>query len=201
MSAPFQRYSTVAMAFHWVIAILITAMVFYGWWMEDIRDQAFSGEVPFTTVEAVYNWHKTIGITILILSLGRLGWRLMHTPPPLSPSLKPYEKLAAHGVHWIFYGVMIGAPIMGWITASAGQFPTKLFNSALTLPRLPVPQNEGFEDLAGSLHGASGWVILILLGLHVGAALKHQFLDKDGNLARMIPFVPAPKSTVSNDEG
>ena len=198
MAQSFQRYNGVAMALHWVIAILLISMVFWGWWMEDLREGALTGEVAFEKVEFAYNWHKTAGILILLLSLARLAWRFINPPPPLSPNLKPYEKFGAHGVHIAFYGVMIGAPIMGWVTASAGQFPSKLFNSDLLLPRLPVPQNEDLEALAGSLHGMSGWIIFALLALHVGAALKHQIIDKDGNLARMIPFLPAPRTQDDN---
>ena len=104
--------------------------------------------------------------------------------------MKPWEKTAATTTHWLFYAIMIGMPIGGWIAASATPFPSLLFNNPdLILPKLPVPQTEEFALMTGSAHGAGGWAILVLLALHVGAALKHQFVEKDGLLARMLPFL------------
>lgn len=192
-AAPGARYTTVAIILHWVIAIMLVSMVFYGWWMEGLRDLALAGEITFGEVQSAYNWHKTAGITILVLSLARLAWRFTHPVPPLSAGTPAWQAFAARFTHVAFYGVMIGAPIMGWITASATQFPTHLFNiDALTLPRLPVPQTDGFYELAGSIHGAGGWVIFGLLALHAGAALKHHVLDRDGVLTRMIPGLNVP---------
>ena len=92
-------------------------------------------------------------------------------------------------MHWAFYVIMIGMPIMGWISASAAEFDSFLFNNPdMTMPRLPVPQSECLHEVSGFIHGAGGWPILILWVLHAGAALKHQFLDKDGLLGRMIPL-------------
>lgn len=191
--APSSRYTTVAIILHWVIAIMLVSMVFYGWWMEELRDLALAGEMSFGEVQSAYNWHKTAGITILILSLARLGWRLTHPVPPLPAGTPGWQAFLARFTHVAFYAVMIGAPIGGWVTASSTQFPTHLFNiDALTLPRLPVPQTDQFYELAGSVHGAGGWVILTLLALHAGAALKHHVLDRDGVLQRMVPGLNVP---------
>ncbi len=195
MTASRTTYSTVAITFHWVIAIMLVSMVFYGWWMEDLRAN-ISGPEDFAAVQAAYNWHKTAGITILILSLARLAWRFTHPAPPLPAHMKPWEKGLARFTHVAFYAVMIGAPIGGWVTASATNFPSRLFNiEGFDLPRLPVPQTESFYELAGTMHGAGGWVILILLALHAGAALKHHFVDRDGVLQRMIPGLNTPPQT------
>lgn len=88
MTASRTTYSTVAITFHWVIAIMLVSMVFYGWWMEDLRAN-ISGPEDFAAVQAAYNWHKTAGITILILSLARLAWRFTHPAPPLPAHMKP----------------------------------------------------------------------------------------------------------------
>ena len=191
-----QRYTTVAIILHWLIAAMLVSMVFVGWWMEDLRHALLEGTGSLTLTQAVYNWHKTAGLIILLLSLARLAWRLTHKAPPLPEGMKPWERFAAQFTHIAFYGVMIGAPIMGWITASASSFPSKLFNlDGFLLPHLPVPQTESFASLAGSVHGAAGWVILILLALHAGAALKHHILDRDGVLTRMIPGLNIPPQT------
>ncbi|PWE17596.1 cytochrome B [Marinicauda salina] len=192
-----RRYTTIAIAFHWTIAILLVGMVFYGWWMEEVRDAAFDGEVSVERASAVYNWHKTIGLTILVLSLGRLAWRLGHKPPALPAAMPGWERLAARFTHVAFYAIMIGAPIAGYVAASSyGEgFPILAFN-AVELPKLPVPRTEDFHEAAGSIHGAVGWVILVLLAVHAGAAFKHHFVDRDGVLTRMIPGLnrPAQKS-------
>jgi len=89
--------------------------------------------------------------------------------------------------------VMIGAPIMGWVTSSASDFPSKLFNlNSVLLPALPVPKTDEFEALTATIHGASGWVVLVLLTLHVGGALKHHVINRDGVLTRMIPGLNIP---------
>lgn len=185
-----RRYTAVAIGLHWILAALLIGMVFFGWYMEDLRDGLFAGTVSLDEVQQAYNLHKTTGIAILILSLARLGWRFTHKTPGMPEGMKAWEKLAAHSVHWAFYVLMIGMPIMGWITASASELPSFLFNNPdLPLPRLPVPQNEELHEVTASIHGAGGWPILILFALHVGAALKHQFIDRDGLIGRMIPFL------------
>ena len=187
-SAEKPRYTIVAIALHWMMAAALVFMVFMGWRMEDMRDLALSGELTFAEVQTFYNWHKTFGISLLVLALARLGWRFTHKVPPLPDTMQPWEKLAARGTHIAFYVVMIAVPIFGWLTASATNFPSYIANNpALQLPHLPVPDTL-YEPL-GSIHGAGGWVIFGLLALHVGAALKHHFINKDDVLTRMIPFL------------
>lgn len=192
-AAPSGRYTAVAIGLHWIIAALLVGMVFYGWWMEDLRDLANDGAVSFAYVIGAYNWHKTIGILILVLSLARLAWRLTHTPPALPAHMKPWETIIARFTHVAFYAVMIGVPVGGYVTASAfpDGFPILLFN-AIDLPKLPVPQTEAFQGFSGSAHGAGGWVILVLLALHAGGALKHHLINRDGVLQRMIPGLNLP---------
>ncbi|WP_417482628.1 cytochrome b [Maricaulis sp.] len=186
------RYTTVAIILHWVIGILLIGMVFYGWYMEDLR-HALRDSAPGVTLDQVqfaYNAHKTVGMLVLLLSFGRLGWRLTHKAPPLPAGMKPWEALVAKGTHWAFYALMIGLPLVGWVAASTTELPTMLFNNPdLILPRLPVSQDHDFHELVGNVHGKGAWVLLVLVGLHFAAALKHQFLDKDGLLSRMLPFL------------
>jgi len=186
-----QRYTGVAIALHWILAALLVGMVFYAWNMEELKETLFAGgDVTIGEVQFAYNMHKTVGLLILALSLGRLAWRLTHPAPALPEGMAGWERLAATATHWAFYAVMIGLPLGGLVAASAAEPPTLLFNNPdLVLPKLPVPQTEGFQNVTGSVHGAGGWVIFGLLGLHVAAALKHQFINKDGLIGRMIPFL------------
>lgn len=186
-----RSYTPVAIALHWILAALLIGMVFFGWYMEGLRETLFSGgSVTLQEVQGAYNAHKTVGMAILVLSLFRLFWRVTHPGPGLPEGMTGWERIAASGAHWAFYVIMIGMPIGGWIAASASPYPSMLFNNPdLILPKLPVPQNEEFESAMASAHGAGGWPILILTVLHAGAALKHQFLDRDNLLARMLPFL------------
>jgi len=186
-----KSYSAVAIALHWVIAIMLIGMVFFGWEMEDLKHQLLAGEnVTLAEVQMAYNGHKSIGLIILGLSIFRLIWRLIHKAPGLPEGMAGWERMIAHATHFTFYAIMIGMPLGGLVAASASELPSFLFNNPdLVIPKLPVPQTESFADMAGSVHGAGGWVILILACLHAAAAIKHQFIDKDGLLARMIPFL------------
>jgi cytochrome b561 len=190
MSQP-KTYTGVAIALHWIIAVLLVGMVFYAWNMEELKETLFAGgDVTLGEVQFAYNAHKTVGLLILVLSLGRLAWRFTHPVPALPDGMAGWERFAATATHWAFYAIMIGMPIGGMIAASAAEPPTLLFNNPdLVLPKLPVPQTEAFQDFSGSVHGAGGWAILGLLGLHVAAALKHQFINKDGLIGRMIPVL------------
>lgn len=186
-----KAYTPVAIALHWVLAIAIISMVFMGWYMEDLREQLLTGgPATIAEVQSLYNLHKTVGLIILALSLFRLVWRLTHPGPGLPEGMKAWEKHLATATHWLFYVLIIGLPIGGWMASSASPFPSYLFNNPeLAIPRLPVPQETGFEEAMGSAHGAGAWAILLLTALHIGAALKHQFIDRDNLLARMIPFL------------
>ena len=93
------RYTSIAIILHWIIAALLIGMVFFGWYMEDLSHGFQAGEVPLENVLQAYNWHKTIGLLILLLSLARLVWRLTHKTPGMPDGMKPWEKMAAHAVH------------------------------------------------------------------------------------------------------
>jgi cytochrome b561 len=187
----------VAILFHWVIAILILTNIGLGWSFD-----SFSG--PDKT--AIVNVHKSIGISVLILSVLRLLWRLMNKPPPLSPWLKPWEKLLATTVHWLFYVFMIVMPLTGWAMVSAspkirinpvtffGLFNVPAFPYVSTLPH---DQMHTAHKLLEQAHtGYVLWLGYALIVLHLLGAFKHQFFDRDGELGRMIPFLrePAPRS-------
>jgi len=189
------RYTAVAIALHWAIAAAIVANLALGWWMrEAIEDDAWAAQAI-----AAFQLHKSIGLTILALSLARLGWRLAHRPPLLPASLRPWERAAARAVHWAFYGLMVAVPLSGWLYASVQwrdgaplAVPTLWFGQfevphLFGLDELPARARhrlaDGFEDA----HAWLAWAMAGLLALHVGAALKHRFLDRDGVLASMAP--------------
>lgn len=186
MAAPV-RYSSAAIVLHWAIAVLILTNFAIG-----LKYGAAHGLDKF----AILQWHKSIGFTILALSLARLAWRLLGpAPPPLPAGMKRWEKGVAHAVHWAFYVLMIGLPLTGWVVVSASptNIPTLLYK-IVPFPHLgfvhnlPMAVRRSLGDQVGEVHEWLAWSMAVLFVLHVGAALKHQFIDKDGVLARMAPF-------------
>lgn len=182
------RYTKVAIWLHWLIAGLLVGLIFVGWNM---------GDAPREVRFQIYQMHKTFGILVLLLTLARILWRLMNPPPP-EPLMPGWQKAAAGATHVLFYGLMLALPLSGWayVSASPAGVPTLLFGQAfLQWPHMPFFADMALEArkaLAGNIenaHGAMAWGVLGLLGLHVLAALKHQFIDRDRLLARMAPGV------------
>ncbi|WP_304179812.1 YceI family protein [Phenylobacterium aquaticum] len=179
------RYSTVAIVLHWLIAAAIVVQILLAWRMNDLH-------TPLGF--ALTQLHKSVGITILFLSLVRLGWRLANPPPPMM-GLTGWERALAHITHWGFYVIMIGMPLTGWIMVSASRIaiPTLLYGV------IPWPHVPGIAELAPAAKGAwrgfghesHEWLAYgayLLIGLHVAGALKHQLFDHDQPvLARMAP--------------
>ncbi|MEM7023673.1 MAG: cytochrome b [Pseudomonadota bacterium] len=171
------RYGGVAQAFHWLIAALIFIMIALGYYMEDL---------PLGTRKLeLYQLHKSIGISIALLALLRLAWRFMHPPPPLPDTMKPWERSAAHLVHWLLYAMLFIQPLIGFLQSNAANFPVVLWGT-VPLPALIGP-DEPFSNTLLSAHTIGAYVLATLVIVHVGAALRHHFVIKDDVLRRMLP--------------
>ena len=171
------RYSNGAIVLHWVIALLIGLNFVGAWESEDLH----GAEKAYAMAG-----HKAFGITILVLTLLRIVWRIGHTPPPLSPHLKTWEAALAKATHSLFYLLMLGVPLAGWAMhslASGGQSLT--WFQQFDIPGLPFAQNKSAAGIMHAVHEALANVMLALIGLHVAGALKHQIIDRDGELRRM----------------
>jgi cytochrome b561/polyisoprenoid-binding protein YceI len=172
------RYTAVAIALHWAIAALIIFMIWLGWNMEDN--------------ETRYQLHKSIGITILLLTVMRVAWRMLNPPPALPSGMKLLEARASHYVHVGLYALMILMPLLGWALVSTAklQVPTVLFGT-ISWPDIPflsgLRGNKPVHEVIETLHSKGAWVIIGLLVLHVAGALKHEFSPEEGVLKRMIP--------------
>jgi cytochrome b561 len=179
------RYSSVAIAFHWTIGILIIANLLGGLLHESFGDAAAG---------LIIGLHKATGILILFLSLARLAWRLGHRPPPLAVTLKRWEIGLAHATHWLFYIMMIALPMTGWLMSSAGsrKWPISFFG-LFDVPFLPVAQDKAFSHTMGESHEILGFLTIGLVVLHVAAALKHHLFDGDNTVERMIPILKAKR--------
>lgn len=183
-----RTYGAVAVILHWLIAIAILFMVYLGKTMDD----------DFEAIQL----HKSLGITILALSVLRLGWRLINPQPPLPEGMSALERFGARATHWLFYILMIGIPLSGWAYVSASPYSdmikTKIWG-VLELPNLPflatVEDREALAERIEDVHGLMGyWPLLALVALHVLAALKHHFWNRDNVLTRMLPFIPQPRN-------
>ncbi|WP_404479891.1 cytochrome b [Novosphingobium sp. BL-52-GroH] len=168
------KYNAGARALHWTIAALIIANLASG-----LLHDALEGVV------AVMPVHKAIGLTVLVLSLARLGWRMAWKAPAYPGSMGRGEIALAHAVHAVLYAFMIAMPLSGWIMSSAGKYPLTWFG-VFQWPKLPVVKDSMLYEIGHGFHGIGGWVLLALVLGHVAAALRHQFLLRDTVLRRML---------------
>jgi len=181
VAEPRNRYSTVSLIFHWGLALLVLAQVLLITAHEATEGQPISRE--FTQV------HKALGMTILVLTLARIGWRLMNPALPLPPGTPGWQKIAARATHVLFYVLLIGLPLGGWASSSAAARDISYFG-LFNWPLLPIPQSRELAGTFMDMHRLGVKVLYVLLAVHVLAALKHHFLDRDNVLHRMIPFIP-----------
>jgi cytochrome b561 len=168
------RYTRVAITLHWLIAALIVANLVIGL----LHESLLKGTIPL---------HKSIGLLVLALSVVRLLWRLVHRPPPLPATVKPWERGLAHLNHWLFYALMILLPLSGWVFTSASpeRHPTRFFG-LFTVPPI-AGQDKALHDAVSGRHTQFAYLMIALIVLHLAGALKHRLFDRDGTLARMLP--------------
>lgn len=176
------RYDGMAIGLHWVLAVAIVGAFCVGVYMSSL---------PFSPLRVrLINYHKWAGLTILALSALRLLWRLGHRPPPLSAralaAMPSWQQRAHHATHRAMYLLFFAVPLLGWAYSSAVGLPIVWFG-VLPLPDL-WPHDEAFgKAVLKPLHAAAAFTLAGLVVLHVAAALKHQFVDRDRLLLRMWP--------------
>jgi cytochrome b561 len=172
--SPAARYTTTALLLHWLLALMILVSFGVGLTMSDM---------PFSPTRLrLFNWHKWAGITILALSALRLLWRLTHRPPA-DPPMPAWQRGAAHATHWALYVLFFLVPLAGWAYSSAAGFPVVVFG-VLPLPDFVAP-DRAVAAVLKERHEQLAWTLAAVVALHIAAALKHQFIDKDGLLNRM----------------
>lgn len=186
------RYGAVAMTLHWVLAAMILFNVGLGFFMTRL-DETDERTFP------LFQLHKAIGLTILMLSLVRLAWRLANPVPALPSGMRGWERFAARGVHVLFYVLIIATPLLGWATVSSAPLavPTTWFGlfewpHMPFLADLPRAEKRLIEEPLAVTHSLLALAMLGLVVLHAAAALKHQFRDKDDVLKRMLPWTKLP---------
>lgn len=172
------RYTLPAIVLHWLTALLIVSAFALGVTMVDIP-----GLTP--TKLKYFSWHKWLSVTVLALACIRLLWRLGHAAPGYPSGMPEWQKRAAHGLHGLFYLLIFAVPLSGYFYSLAAGVPV-VYLGVLPLPVLIEP-NPALKPLLKQLHYALNMALLGAFALHVAAALKHQFIDRDGVLKRMLP--------------
>lgn len=179
------RYTGVAIAFHWLLALALGGMIAIGKNMKD------SDGVP---IEWLYQLHKSVGITILVLVIARVIWRYLNPPPALPDGMTPLEEKAAHYVHIGLYALMILLPLSGWVMVSISPFSiaTVLYGAVgwphiVGLPTLAIETREAIYPGIEEMHAILSWILIALFVMHVAGAVKHELSDEEGVIKRMIP--------------
>ena len=173
------RYHPLARALHWLLALALVGNFALGLYMADL---------PFSPARLqYYSWHKWVGVLVLSLSAVRLITRLLVPPPALPQAIEAampaWQRWAHHATHMGLYVLFFAVPLLGWAFSSAAGFPVVLFG-VWPLPDF-VPVNEALSDVLKQLHKLSALAMAGLVLLHIGGALKHHFIDRDGLLGRM----------------
>ncbi|MDI1326356.1 MAG: cytochrome b [Brevundimonas sp.] len=180
MAEPRNRYSTVSLTLHWLIAALVVTQVLliaaYEW---------TEGPLSREFVQS----HKSVGLGILILTLGRIGWRIANPAIPLPAEMPRWQQRLARATQVLFYVFLIAMPLVGWAASSAGGREIHWFG-LFEWPLLPIGGGREMADQLMDLHEAAAKGLYLLIALHVIGALKHQFVDRDNVLHRMIPWIP-----------
>lgn len=177
-------YSRVAILLHWVIAVLVIGNLGTGLsfgWTEDCARPSRQVQVL-----AISTLHQSLGWTVALLGLLWLGWRRVEPPPPLPAHMTTVERRLARLTHAVFFLLMLALPLSGWALASTARAPILWFR-LFEVPHLPIAV--GQCGLFGNGHELFGWIMLVLIVLHGLAVIKHQLLDRDNVIDRMLPFI------------
>ena len=180
MAEPRNRYSTVSLVLHWLIAALVVTQI-----VLVTAHEATEGSAS----RELLTLHKSVGLSILVLTLVRLGWRIANPAIPLPAETPRWQKLLARGNHVLFYVLLLAMPLVGLAASSAAGRDIVWFG-LFNWPLLPIG---GGREMAGNLmdvHETAAKLLIFLVVLHVIGALKHQFIDRDNVLHRMIPLIP-----------
>jgi cytochrome b561 len=181
------RYGTVAMSLHWLIAALVLTNLYLG-----LSFDTYPKGDP--TLFQMVQIHKSIGLSVLVLSIARLIWRLIHPVPPLPAGMSPALKFLAHATHYLLYFLIIAIPLSGWAMVSTSRLglPTSWFGlfdwpNIGFIANMPLDQKRSLHEPLEAIHMYLAWSAIVLLVIHVAGALWHQFIRRDDVLKRMLP--------------
>jgi cytochrome b561 len=170
------QYGATAKVLHWVVVTLLVTQYLIGWLMPDIRRGMTPGG-PMTM-------HISIGLVILALIVLRFLWRLTHPVAPES-TLPAWQRVSSEGVHWLLYALVLTTTLTGWFFASMRGWTISFF-FAVPLPMLTAGDS-ALGRAIGRWHETAEWTLLIVVGIHVAAALVHLLIHRDRVMQRMLP--------------
>jgi cytochrome b561 len=170
-------YRAPAKVLHWITAVAVVTLLALGLWMTGLP-------IGLTKLEA-YAWHKWIGLTVLVLTVGRIAWRWHAPPPPLPDTVTRWERRLAPLSHAALLVLLLALPITGWLMSSAGGVEVYWFG-IVPMPNL-VPRDPGLFERLRTTHHWLAWTLMAVLALHVAAVVRHDVLRRDGIFRRMWP--------------
>jgi cytochrome b561 len=177
-AAPGGGYHPLAKALHWITALAVLGLLGVGLWMTGL---------PLGLQKLqVYNWHKSIGIAVLALTVLRLAWRWYSPPPALPGTVAPWERRLAPFAHGMLLALLLAMPVSGWLMSSSAGVSVVWFG-VLALPDL-VPRDRGLFAVLRATHYTLALLLIMLVALHVAAVVRHDLLRRDGIFRRMSPF-------------
>jgi cytochrome b561 len=176
MRAGEPAYTVTARTLHWITAVLVVIQIPLGLLVVNLELGSWK--------EPLYNLHKSIGATLIPIVLFRLFYRLTHPPAPLPPDVPEFQRVAAHGLHWTLYTLLIVQGLLGWIGTSAYPAPIPVFG-LFEMPHI-WREDRALSDMLFAAHRFVGIALAFLLVGHIGAALFHHFVQKDRVLMRMV---------------
>lgn len=168
------QYGLIAKFFHWSVAVMIIALLPVGLFMAGMENSPLKFQV--------YALHKSVGLLVFFLGLGRIAWRLISPAPDHFENHAHWERVLAGASHFWLYVCVIGMPLSGWLMSSAGEFPVPFFG--IQMPHL-IGKDEQLAGTLNNVHEILGYTLMLVLGLHIAGALKHHVIDKDETLMRM----------------
>lgn len=181
-SAP-SNYSALQIGLHWLTALLILAAFILVWTF----DNTPLAPATFKLKLQLIAWHKWAGITVLILFAVRFAYKLIRGTPAVDPNMPALLRKLAIGVHHLLYLLMLALPLVGWLLTSAKGYPVMLYG-VWQMPDL-IGKDEALAHTLKEVHEFLANSLMLCIALHVAGALKHYLIDKDGTLARMLPFL------------
>jgi cytochrome b561 len=171
-------YKPLAKLFHWLTALLVLLTIPAALIM-------LTPGIERSVQDPLFLFHKNIGVVILVLVALRLAYRIVNPPPPLPASVPVWQARLASATHWLLYGLLLAMAVSGYVRVTAGGFPLEVFDR-LGLPR-PVPRSDSLAETAKSIHAFLRYPLVALIVVHIGAALHHAIIKRDGVFGRMLP--------------
>jgi len=179
------RYSRPQRTLHWLIALLVAGVLLGGLTLGLLGFQGVTDLLGDPGRDLLYKYHKTGGLLILALMAVRLAVRIQRGKPAYDPPIAAWERKASTAVQHLLYLALFAMPVLGWLATDAADYPVEFF--AWSLPQF-IAKDPSLGETLYELHETVGWAIVVLLGLHVGGALKHAIIERDGVMGRIWPI-------------